>query len=373
MLRHLLSSFVLFVLFVVKSSASAADPDVAALVKDPDRRAAWEKVVARGPAVLPALLDAMNTPDTAAANWLRTAFDRIVETDLASGGKRIDVDVLIAYAKDAKRPGRARRLALGVAERLRPGTEAKLIPGWLEDPEFRFDAVAELVRKAGKEAPEQAKADLRRAFAASRDIEQAKGIAAKLDRLGERVSVVRHLGFLLDWYAVGPFDGKNMKGFATAYPPEEKVDLSAELAGKSGPLRWKRFRVKEPSPSAGGRFGLINLREPLGDANDAVGYAYTVIAVPKACEAEFRGAADDNLSVWVNGKKVFGFEEYRNGVRHDRHRFKVPLRAGENAILVKVCQAPLDPSSPEPNWEFLLRVVDQSGKGLEFKDALPEK
>src|SRR2546429_540409 len=42
-------------------------------------RAAWDKLVARGPAVLPRLLLAMDTPDTVAANWLRTAFDRIVD------------------------------------------------------------------------------------------------------------------------------------------------------------------------------------------------------------------------------------------------------------------------------------------------------
>src|SRR5215472_12513973 len=50
-------------------------------------RAAWDKLVARGPAVLPRLLDALDTPDPVAANWLRTAFDRIADADLRGGGK----------------------------------------------------------------------------------------------------------------------------------------------------------------------------------------------------------------------------------------------------------------------------------------------
>jgi hypothetical protein len=108
-----------------------------------------------------------------------------------------------------------------------------------------------------------------------------------------------------------------------------------------------------------------------GTTHDAVAYASTVIRVPHDTEAEFRGAADDNFTVWVNGRRVFGFEEYRNGVRLDRHRFKVPLRAGDNPVLVKVCQAPVDPTSPEPNWEFVLRVVDPTGKGIEMESALP--
>jgi hypothetical protein len=52
----------------------------------------------------------------------------------------------------------------------------------------------------------------------------------------------------------------------------------------------------------------------------------------------------------------------------------VRLKAGTNTVLLKVCQAPLDPPThTEPNWEFLLRVCDTTGKGLTIKGALPEK
>src|SRR4051812_32802431 len=77
-----------------------------------ETRAAWDKLVKLGPGVLPRLLHAMNTPDTAAANWLRTAFDRIVEQEVKQGGKRIDADALAAFARDVRNQGRARRLAL---------------------------------------------------------------------------------------------------------------------------------------------------------------------------------------------------------------------------------------------------------------------
>src|SRR5438874_8297422 len=85
--------------------SSAAD-DVADLIKQvkaagpqgagaPAARAAWDHLVARGPAVLPALLEAMDTPDTAVANWLRTAFDRIVDEETDKGGKGIPADALL--------------------------------------------------------------------------------------------------------------------------------------------------------------------------------------------------------------------------------------------------------------------------------------
>jgi len=340
----------------------------------PDGRAAWDKVVAKGPAALPLLLEAMQTKDTVAANWLRTAFDRIVALELqANKGRKIDVDSMLQFAKDPKRLGRARRLALELVDRLKPGTSARLYPGWLDDPEFRYEAVeatvADAETLASKGRKDRAVQIYRKAFAAVRDLQQAKKVAAGLLRLGVAVSVADHLAFFRDWYVVGPFDAHNLKGFRTVYPPEKKVDLKAEYEGKGKKVAWKRFHVKEPGPSIGGpHVALVNLREPLGDAEDAVAYAYTEFTLPKAQSAEFRGAADDNFTVWVNGKKEFGFEEYRNGVRLDRHRFRVPLKAGKNTVLVKICQYL---ASSEPNWEFLLRAVDNKGKGLAFQPALP--
>ncbi|MCE9534454.1 MAG: hypothetical protein K8T89_25535 [Planctomycetes bacterium] len=358
---------------LVSSSARGADPDIDAILKNENRRVAWERLVERGPKALPNLLDSMNTKDTAAANWLRTAFDRIVDRDIAAGGKGIDIVVLQKYIDDTTKSGRARRLALDLLESLKPGTRDTLVAGWINDPEFRFDAVAEIVKKAEKLPAEQAKIELQKAFAAARDIEQSKAIAGKLDKLGVQVSVIKHLGFVLDWHVIGPFDGLNQKGFATPYPPEEKVDLAATLQGKTGMVTWKRLTLKEANASAGGRLGLMNLLPTLGTHHDAVAYAYTVIHVGKAIETEFRGSADDNLSVWVNGKRAFGFEEYRNGVRHDRHRFPVKFNAGENTILVKIVQVPFDVASPEANWEFLLRIVDREGKGLAFTFVNPTR
>ncbi len=375
--------FPVALLIALAASPSWAGDEVEALLKDiktakpgatsPLVRAAWDKLVARGPAVLPQILEAMDTPDTVVANWLRTAFDGIVEAETKNGGKKIDADALLAFVKDPKRHGRARRLALEVVEQLRPGTSDRLIPGWLEDPEFRYEAVAHAVNKAGAISSDAgASRAFRRAFDATRDVQQARMIATHLQNFGVKVSVADHFGFLRDWHVIGPFDAKGMKGFKTVYPPEQKVDLMAELQGKAGKIAWKRYQVPEPAPTAGGHAALVNLREPLGDADDAVAYAYTAITVPAAVEVEFRGAADDNFTVWVNGKKAFAFEEYRNGVRLDRHRFKVKLQAGVNTVLVKVCQAPPDPSNNEPNWEFFLRIADETGKGIAMKSALPK-
>jgi hypothetical protein len=376
------SAFILVVLLALLPARAGAADELDGLLEaikavkkegagSPRARSAWDKLVRHGPKALPRILLAMDTPDTVVANWLRTAFDAIVEPELEAGGKRLDSDALLAFARDRKRQGRARRLALEVVEQVRPGTTRRLLSGALTDPEFGHDAVNQLLAdlQVAKDVP-RAIAGYRQAFAATRELEQARAVAARLKALGVTVSVADHFGFLRDWYVIGPFDGLRGKGFTTVYPPERKLDLSAELSGKDKKkVRWQRFVVRE---TAGGRFpALVDLRQPLGDAEDAVAYAYAALKVPAARTVEFRGAGDDNLTVWVNGERVFGLDEQRNGVRLDRHRFRVKLRPGTNTVLVKVCQAPFDPNSPDPNWEFLLRLTDLDGKGVVFPSALP--
>ena len=198
----------------------------------PAARTAWDRLVEKGPAVLPRILDAMDTSDTAIANWLRTAFDRIVDRAMKNGGNGINCRALLAFVENPKKQGRARRLALEVVERLQPGTSRKLIGAWLDDPEFRFEAVdlalqqADALAKEGKK--DQSVAGYRKAFAASRDVQQTRAAAVRLKEGGIQVSVAKHLGFLTDWYVIGPFDAHNMKGFNTVYPPEEKVELCME-------------------------------------------------------------------------------------------------------------------------------------------------
>src|SRR5260221_5653551 len=42
------------------------------------------------------------------------------------------------------------------------------------------------------------------------------------------------------WHYIGPFDNKDNKGFAMAYPPEKEIDLQKTYPGKDGETaRWK--------------------------------------------------------------------------------------------------------------------------------------
>lgn len=375
-----------FVVLLLFARPGSADDETSRLLKSlesvRDGTAApptpvWNKLVAQGAAALPRILEAMDTPDTAHANWLRTAFDRILAEERKRGNRAVDVEALLGFAKEPKHQGRSRRLALETVEELRPGTSARLTPGWLNDPEFGYDAVDLLGKQADNQAKagqkDQARDSYRRAFAACRDLAQAQRLLPRMQAVGESGQLVDQFGFVTNWFVIGPFDGMNQQGFGTVYPPEREIDLAAEYPGKEGPIRWKRFQVREEPKAQSGRVALLSFGEPLGKIHDAVAYAYTAFTVPEAREVEFRGGGDDNFTVWVNGQREFGFEEYRNGIRLDRHRFKAKLKAGVNRVLVKVCQGPLDPTTNDASWELMLRLVDATGKGIPVQSALPEK
>jgi hypothetical protein len=261
-------------------------------------------------------------------------------------------------------------LALALCERLEPGYERKLVRGLLDDPEFRNDAVA-MALAAGTEAlaagdSETARDAFHKAFDAARDSAQVTSAAANLAKLGEQVDIPRHLGLVVDWWLVGPFDAPEFSGFGRAFEPESHVDLAKSYAGQNGAeLKWRPHRT-------GDTLGTVDLVQALAPAKEAVGYAYAEVASPREQQAQLRAGADDNLTVWLNGQKVFSREQWLNGSRFDRFVAPVKLVAGKNRLLVKVCQGPqhVNPEVPN-NWTFQVRLCDEQGAGVPFTSAMP--
>lgn len=344
----------------------AVGPDAAGADK---AEKAVEVLVAAGPKALPAILAAIPGDDVVKSNWLRVAFTRIVD-DAIREKKPVPTDELIAFLNDKTKPGRSRRLALEAVEKVTPGGTAKMIDVGLDDPEFSADAIAVRMSKAAsveKADPAAAAKLYREAFDAARDFNQCLVLAERLKALDVVVDPIARLGVVRDWMVLGPFDDPDEKGYASAFPPEENFDLTASYDGKGGKIAWKRFTSDAPD-------GRIDLLKAIGPHDAAVAYAYTVVTCPKEEEVELRASGDDNLAVWVNGTKVIDHPTYRSHLRIDWHRAKVNLKAGENTILVKVCQCPAPKEKapgPPAKWEFHLRMVDSTGRGVSLPSAIP--
>ena len=310
-----------------------------------------------------------------AANWYRrTIYEDIVSRAWTQADVAWPREFMKEYVGEARRAGRPRRLVLALLDRLEPGFSDGWLPTRLDDSDFRYEGGFVLALAAGeKAAPRQKsrtgmKSEFRqeRSTMPLRDSAQVTQAANNLKALGESADVLAHLGLVVEWWLVGPFDAPEKTGFSLAFAPESKVDLTATYKGQSGgDIRWIRHSVKDA-------LGQLDLNQALGTTREAVAYAYAEVDVPGERPAQVRCGADDNCTVWLNGHKVLAREQWLNGTRFDRFITPVTLTAGRNTLLVKVCQGPQhkDPEV-QNNWSMQLRLCDDLGRGVAFKSLLP--
>ncbi|MFM8283242.1 MAG: hypothetical protein ACKOCW_06745 [Planctomycetaceae bacterium] len=333
--------------------------------------AAWPVAAGGGVATLPRLLAGMDGANPLAANWLRAAVDAVL-----ARGEPLPLDDLEAFLVDTGHDPRPRRLAYDLLHGKAPDRAARLLDGMLDDPsvELRRDAVAALVARSDALAAAgegvNAVAGLRRAFAASRDVEQVQAIAKALEKGGVKVDLARHFGFLLDWRVIGPFDNPGGKGYQTVYPPEQAPERAEPVDGKFGKVEWRPVTTADPlglvdvngvyPPPADGPAPPGGTKEGL---KEVVAYAVATFDSPRDQEVEVRLGTKNAWKLWVNGTPVFGRDEYHRGMEIDQYRLPVRMARGPNTILLKLCQD--DQRKPwTTEWEFQLRVCDRVGTAV---------
>lgn len=328
-----------------------------------EARKAWKALVGRGTPALRPILAAMSDDDLRAANWLRPAFEAIAEPALAEG--KLSAAELERFVGETRHAGIARRLAYEWLTRLDKTAPDRLLPGMLLDPgaELRREAVERVIGQAKKaqEAKDEAAARklYRQALTGACDPDQVDVLAAALDKLGHKVDVARHLGFLTRWQLIGPFEHARGTGWDVAYPPEKGIDLTAAYKGKGGAeARWVEHTTGDPR-------GVVDLNKALAKHKGAVAYACAFVAVPAARGVELRAGCINGLKVFVNGKEVFAREEYHHGSRIDQYAVRANLNKGTNTILLKVCQNEQTENWAQ-DWKFQLRLCDAVGAAVPF-------
>ena len=310
------------------------------------------------------ILAAMDGSNLYAENWLRGAAEAVAQRAIEDGHK-LPVPELEKFLADANHSPRGRRLAFELIASVDPSAESRLIPGLLDDPslELRRDAVAQLLAQADKEKATDKEAALpkyRKAFDSSRDLDQIKTAAAKLKEYGETADIAGHMGYVMSWRLIGPFDNVEDIGWDTAYQPESSVDLNATMAGQKGSVAWTSHTTADP-------YGRVDIAKAIGIHKGAVAYAYAELLVdePQACELRL-GSPNAN-KIWLNGELLSANHVYHAGDKIDQYIGRGKLVAGKNMILVKICQNEQKEEWAQ-KWGFQLRVCDSIGSPILSND-----
>lgn len=335
--------------------ASASGDDAAAMAR------AWSAVTQADAAQLPAVLSALDGAGPVAANWIRSAADAIAERQVQRGGP-LPLKELERFVLDVKRLPRARRAAYELLCLGDPAAPQRLLPGMLHDAsvELRRDAVASVLDQARAKLEakdnEAAQQSLQRALAGAVDLDQVTQIEQRLKEMGQAIDVPRHFGYVMQWRLIGPFDNVGGNGFSVAYPPETEQKLDGNHPGKEGPVAWIEHQTED-------RLGLVDLNKALGKNMGAAGYALATFESSQARPIELRMSCVCANKVWLNGKLLASNEVYHSGEEFDQYSAAGRLQAGQNTILVKVCQNEMKEPWAQ-DWRFSLRVCDETGTAV---------
>jgi len=352
---------------------SAADNNIASQIKkiqlagpksagQQQAATAWKQLSAANAEHLPQIVQGMDDAGVLATNWLRAAADTVAHRVLKAGGEFPVAGLKQLLAEEGHAP-RARSTAYELIKRADPATAKSLAPGFLNDTslELRRIAVALKIKNAAAlDDKSAATQQYRNALTAARDVDQIKAIDQALTRLGAKVDLPAHFGFITAWDLIAPFDNTGKSGFDVAYPPEKEIDLAATYQGKSGEVKWVTHETSDD-------YGMVDLNKTLGKFKGAIAYAYCEYIAAEAIPCDVRLGCINANKVWLNGKLLTANEVYHASTAIDQYVSQGQLKKGKNTILIKVCQNEQEENWAQ-GWEFQLRVCDKYGSAILSQD-----
>jgi len=132
------------------------------------------------------------------------------------------------------------------------------------------------------------------------------------------------------WKIAGPFENAGGVGFATAYPPEEKIDFAGEYPGKNGEkVVWKDFELPEA------QLGSVKVFREENHSFMTI-YLTLEIVVNRPISLPVSMGSGGPLVVWMNGEKVIA-ENVARSPAPDQSKAMLKLKAGKNTLLIKAC------------------------------------
>lgn len=312
---------------------------------------------------IPVILAGMDDANALATNWLRIAVDTVAQKAIQRG-ESLPQKSLEQFLQDARHSPRGRRTAYELLLRVDPSAEARYVPTFMQDSslELRYDAVATALEEAAALAAEESKqADALKAYAdaldAARDVKQIKAAAEKIKKLGGEVKLADHFGFIKHWHLIGPFDNREKRGFAVAYPPENEVQLGAKYDGMEGKqVSWFETTTED-------EFGIVDLNQVLAKHKGAICYAVAEFDSQMARTVDLRLGCINANKLWLNGKLLNANNVYHAGMEIDQYVVRGELKKGKNVILLKIAQNEQEEGWAQ-RWQFQLRICDAIGTAV---------
>lgn len=156
----------------------------------------------------------------------------------------------------------------------------------------------------------------------------------------------RPLPLVDTWQVIGPFECANDDEFKKSYPPEERIDLSAEYDGAGERVRWKEMRLAD---------GRVNSLRKFKRNDNVACYLYRRIEVERPLRVRVSLGSGKGMIVWLNGEQLLSVKENRIAAMPNQDFVVLDLKPGANDVLLKV------PNPSRGGWAFYYEpTIDHS-------------
>lgn len=353
---------------VVCASAGTADEQLRSLgqsVGDVQQASAVLHTLSqRDDLQLTQVLTALKEQSQVAKNWYLSLAEVVAQRD-----KERALAQCRQFLELSSEDGAARYWAFSYLIRHQPESKSELLENRLDDTslDLRYEAIElqlSLLQKSPPATDQEKQTAYQQLLAAARLPSQIQQIAKQLETLDTPVDLLNHFGFISQWYTVGTFDNSQGSGFESAYPPETDY-LSGKLTyaenslsassyqGKEGTVGWKQTITSDSE-------GMIDLAKLYDKAKGVAVYALGNFVSSQDQMLQVRVGCINAIKVWVNGQPLISREVYHAGGQIDQYSAPVKVRAGDNLVLIKICQNEQTESWAQ-EYYFQCRFCDSTG------------
>ncbi len=168
---------------------------------------------------------------------------------------------------------------------------------------------------------------------------------AYLDIYRNRVNN-KEIGYINNYYIIGPFDNQGESGFTKSYLPETEFSKKKVYKGKNQEVKWKTVKNYEKS--------FISFKNFLNPKVDSLGYALFFVKINKSGRYQIRFSTNNQYELFLDKKSILKSEN-NDYLYYDKNILDVFLKRGIHTILVKL-------DNRYGSWGIYLRVLDKFGK-----------
>lgn len=162
-----------------------------------------------------------------------------------------------------------------------------------------------------------------------------------------------------DWFVLGPLPYMEVDAKGSV---ETDSRIRNEYRFDGRPFRWQTYSEKHTDP-----FCLMDFKKMFSEKHQwppkhAALYAYTEVDAAESGSYLLKAQGDDNLIVWVNGKKAVAMKDKGPPIRTARE-VEITLSKGRNLILLRLNQK-------EAQWQAGIRIR-AAGDGVANVKGIP--